>query len=128
VSRLHAAFVCSAENVASGPTMENVEQGASISPTYASAAWLRVEGCDSLFDSISYLQPTMPLLAARSNPSLKRTHAMLFSTLMQTYGDWRRFNANLRELSHLSDRELADLGITRADIYRLAWDNARKAA
>jgi uncharacterized protein YjiS (DUF1127 family) len=65
----------------------------------------------------------------RRNPtSLKRTHAMLFSTLMQTYGDWRRFNANLRELSHLSDRELADLGITRADIYRLAWDNARKAA
>jgi uncharacterized protein YjiS (DUF1127 family) len=53
---------------------------------------------------------------------------MIFSTLMQTYGDWRRFNANLRELSHLSDRELADLGITRADIYRLAWDNARKSA
>jgi uncharacterized protein YjiS (DUF1127 family) len=61
-------------------------------------------------------------------PSLKRTHAMIFSTLMQTYGDWRRFNANLRELSHLSDSELADLGITRADIYRLAWDNARKDA
>ena len=70
----------------------------------------------------------MPILAAKVQPSLKRTHAMLFSTLMQTYGDWRRFNTKLRELSHLSDRELADLGITRADIYRLAWDNARKAA
>jgi uncharacterized protein YjiS (DUF1127 family) len=53
---------------------------------------------------------------------------MRLSTLLQIYGDWRRFNANLNELSHLSNRELADLGITRADIYRVAWDNARKAA
>ena len=53
---------------------------------------------------------------------------MRFSTLMRIYGDWRRFNANLNELSSLSDRELADLGITRAEIYRVAWDNARKAA
>jgi hypothetical protein len=67
VSRLHAAFVGSAENVVSGPTMENVEPGASISPTYAFAAWLRVDGCNSLFDSISYLPFTMPLLAAKSN-------------------------------------------------------------
>jgi uncharacterized protein YjiS (DUF1127 family) len=70
----------------------------------------------------------MPLLAAKSSHLSREPMPMLFSTLMQTYGDWRRFNANLRELSHLSDRELADLGITRADIYRLAWDNARKAA
>jgi uncharacterized protein YjiS (DUF1127 family) len=53
---------------------------------------------------------------------------MLFSTLMDTYKDWRRFNAGLSELSRLSDRELAAIGITRADIYRVAWDNARRAA
>jgi uncharacterized protein YjiS (DUF1127 family) len=52
---------------------------------------------------------------------------MLFSTVMQVYRDWRRYNAGLSELSRLSDRELADIGISRADIYRVAWDNARKA-
>ena len=31
----------------------------------------------------------------------------------------------MQELSQLSDRELADIGITRADIPRVAWDHAR---
>jgi uncharacterized protein YjiS (DUF1127 family) len=60
-------------------------------------------------------------------PALKE-RSMLFSTLMEAYRDWRRYNAGLSELSRLSDRELADIGISRADIYRVAWDNARKAA
>jgi uncharacterized protein YjiS (DUF1127 family) len=34
--------------------------------------------------------------------------------------DYREFNRNLRELSRLDDRELADIGITRADIPRVA--------
>jgi uncharacterized protein YjiS (DUF1127 family) len=37
---------------------------------------------------------------------------------------WKRYNASLRELSRLGDRELADIGITRGDIPRIAWDNA----
>jgi uncharacterized protein YjiS (DUF1127 family) len=53
---------------------------------------------------------------------------MLFSTLMEIYRDWRRYNAGLSELSGLSDRELADIGISRADIYRVAWEKACKAA
>jgi uncharacterized protein YjiS (DUF1127 family) len=52
---------------------------------------------------------------------------MLF-TLMEIYGDWRRYNADLIELSSLSDRELADIGISRADIYRVAWEKASKVA
>ena len=32
---------------------------------------------------------------------------MLFSTLMEIYRDWRRYNAGLNELRSLSDRELA---------------------
>jgi uncharacterized protein YjiS (DUF1127 family) len=52
---------------------------------------------------------------------------MLFA-LMEIYRDWRRYNADLNELSSLSDRELADIGISRADIYRVAWDKASKAA
>ena len=30
--------------------------------------------------------------------------------------EWRRYRASVRELSRLSDRELHDLGLTRADI------------
>jgi uncharacterized protein YjiS (DUF1127 family) len=39
---------------------------------------------------------------------------------------WRRYNASLRELTQLGDRELADIGITRSDIPRIAWDNAHR--
>ena len=37
---------------------------------------------------------------------------------------WKRYNASLRELSRLNDRELADIGISRSDIPRVAWNNA----
>jgi len=37
---------------------------------------------------------------------------------------WKRYNASLRELNSLGDRELADIGITRSDIPRIAWENA----
>ena len=33
---------------------------------------------------------------------------------------WRRYNTSLRELYQLGDRELADIGITRSDIPRIA--------
>jgi uncharacterized protein YjiS (DUF1127 family) len=39
---------------------------------------------------------------------------------------WRRYNASLRELSQLGDRELADIGITRSDIPRVAWEEAER--
>jgi uncharacterized protein YjiS (DUF1127 family) len=37
---------------------------------------------------------------------------------------WRRYNNSLRELYQLGDRELADIGISRSDIPRVAWDAA----
>ncbi len=39
---------------------------------------------------------------------------------------WRRYNASLGELSHLNDRELADIGIARSDIPRIAWEDAHR--
>ena len=39
---------------------------------------------------------------------------------------WRRYNTSLRELYQLGDRELADIGITRSDIPRIAWDTAQR--
>jgi uncharacterized protein YjiS (DUF1127 family) len=37
---------------------------------------------------------------------------------------WKRYNSSLNELYQLGDRELADIGITRSDIPRIAWDSA----
>jgi uncharacterized protein YjiS (DUF1127 family) len=38
---------------------------------------------------------------------------------------WRRYNSSLRELSGLGDRELADIGISRSDIPRVALENSQ---
>ncbi|MDX7951976.1 DUF1127 domain-containing protein [Lichenihabitans sp. Uapishka_5] len=44
----------------------------------------------------------------------------MFKTLTLKYVTWRRFRDSVRELSRLSDRELSDLGIGRADISTVA--------
>ena len=51
---------------------------------------------------------------------------MLLANIVRTLKAWRRFNSSLRELNRLGDRELADIGITRSDIPRIAWDNAHR--
>ena len=49
---------------------------------------------------------------------------MLLAT-MRLLSSWKRYGVAVQELSHLSDRELADIGITRGDISRVAWEHAR---
>lgn len=39
---------------------------------------------------------------------------------------WKRYNNSMRELTMLGDRELSDIGVSRSDIPRLAWENARR--
>jgi len=51
---------------------------------------------------------------------------MLIANIIRALRSWRRFNSSLRELSRLGDRELADIGISRSDIPRVAWDNAQR--
>lgn len=48
---------------------------------------------------------------------------MLFA-IARFLQSWKRYNASLRELSRLDDRALADIGIRRSDIARVAWDSA----
>ena len=38
---------------------------------------------------------------------------------------WNRYSRTVSELNHLSNRELADLGISRSDISRVAREAAR---
>ncbi len=40
--------------------------------------------------------------------------------LMSRYQRWRRYRTTVRELENLSRRELDDLGLSRADIHRVA--------
>ncbi len=55
---------------------------------------------------------------------LKGLTTMFLTHLIGVYRQWRRYNQSLRELNRLGDRELADIGITRGDIPRVAWDSA----
>jgi len=50
----------------------------------------------------------------------------MFLAIVRFIQSWKDYNSTLRELSHLSDRELADVGISRSDIPRIAWDSATR--
>lgn len=52
---------------------------------------------------------------------------MLLS-IIRFFDTWKRYGVAVDELSHLSDRELADIGITRGDISRIAWEQSRYLA
>jgi uncharacterized protein YjiS (DUF1127 family) len=47
------------------------------------------------------------------------------SHLLHLFRAWRRYETSLRELSRLGDRELADIGVVRSEIPRLARESAR---
>lgn len=40
--------------------------------------------------------------------------------LVRNYRNWRRYRDTVAELNSLSNRELTDLGISRADIHQVA--------
>ena len=49
----------------------------------------------------------------------------MFETLKSRYAVWKRYSRTVAELEGLSSRELADLGIARSDIPRLAREAVR---
>jgi uncharacterized protein YjiS (DUF1127 family) len=55
-----------------------------------------------------------------------RMYLMILSNFVRLLRIWRRYDASLRELDRLGDRELADIGVSRSDIRRLAWETARQ--
>jgi uncharacterized protein YjiS (DUF1127 family) len=48
----------------------------------------------------------------------------MLSSVIRLFRTWQRYDAGFRELSLLPDRELADIGLNRSDISRVAWHNA----
>jgi uncharacterized protein YjiS (DUF1127 family) len=49
----------------------------------------------------------------------------MFSSLVRIIRAWKRYNESVAELNNLGDRELADIGISRSDIQRVAWNAAQ---
>jgi uncharacterized protein YjiS (DUF1127 family) len=49
---------------------------------------------------------------------------IMFLAIVRFIQSWKDYNSALRELSLLTDRELADVGISRSDIPRVAWEQA----
>ena len=49
----------------------------------------------------------------------------MFEVLKSRITTWQRYNRTVTELRGLTNRELADLGIARADIARIAREAAR---
>lgn len=50
---------------------------------------------------------------------------MSLKSLTERVREWHRYRESVRELSRLSDRELNDLGISRADILHVAKNGLR---
>lgn len=49
----------------------------------------------------------------------------MFEVLKTRYAKWQRYSRTVSELESLSNRDLADLGIARTDIPRLAREAVR---
>jgi len=49
----------------------------------------------------------------------------MFEVLKSRITTWKRYNRTVSELQGLTNRELADLGIARTDIARIAREAAR---
>ncbi len=50
----------------------------------------------------------------------------MIAALVRFIREWKRYNESLNELNRLGDRELADIGISRSDIQRVAWNAAHQ--
>jgi uncharacterized protein YjiS (DUF1127 family) len=49
----------------------------------------------------------------------------MLTSLIRFLQAWKQHRRALCELSQLSDRELADIGISRSEIPRVAWEHAQ---
>jgi len=62
----------------------------------------------------------------RLGPELYGKKDTMFAALVRFIQEWKRYNRSLNELSRLGDRELADIGISRSDIPRVAWNASQR--
>jgi uncharacterized protein YjiS (DUF1127 family) len=64
------------------------------------------------------------MMSLNSGASPGKERKTMLISIVRLYQAWRRHETARRELLHLTDRELADIGITRSDIERIASGEA----
>jgi uncharacterized protein YjiS (DUF1127 family) len=52
---------------------------------------------------------------------MKMSKLNIFSRYINYLKTWREHRETIKQLNQLTDKELADIGITRCDIDRLIW-------
>jgi uncharacterized protein YjiS (DUF1127 family) len=62
---------------------------------------------------------------SEDDPLLDERNMFMFEVLKSRVATWKRYSRTVSELQSLSNRELADLGIARTDITRIAKDAVR---
>lgn len=62
---------------------------------------------------------------SEDDPLLCERKMIMFEVLKSRVATWKRYSRTVSELQSLSNRELADLGISRSDIGRIAKDAVR---
>jgi len=77
-------------------------------------------------NNITFHTREHPYFAGKSpaQADYERKSPAMFANLVRLIREWKRYNQSLSELSRLGDRELADIGISRSDIHRVAWNAA----
>lgn len=88
---------------------------------HASCYWLHCNNADRIRRPPTYIADTIPAFAGAF---ATRTTDMI-SSIARFFHAWRRYDIARRELSDLSDRDLADIGISRSEIERVAYEHAR---
>jgi uncharacterized protein YjiS (DUF1127 family) len=78
------------------------------------------------FTSKSSRRPNAGARDPREQKKSKRKRPVMFASIVRFIREWKRYNQSLSELSRLCDRELADIGISRSDIQRVAWNASHK--
>ena len=62
---------------------------------------------------------------SEDDPLVYERKTIMFEVLKSRVATWKRYSRTVSELQSLSNRELADLGIARNDISRIAKDAVR---
>ncbi len=75
---------------------------------------------------ICQVMPIFLIEDDRLRPEFKGKKATMLTAIVRFIQEWKRYNQSLNELSRLGDRELADIGISRSDIPRIAWTTAHR--
>jgi len=74
-----------------------------------------------------FINPNMPMFRSNGRPAAAgRKKDIMLTALIRFIQEWKRYNQSLNELSRLGDRELADIGISRSDIPRVAWNTVHR--